>query len=152
VDEFPLLQFPHILRHCVGTHTHCPANRFAAGVALIGLAVFDVEQVTIDGDGCFSVVLHYADDTEERLPAVTPAEALMPPSLLHKKAPVSFFVLGEFLHRSLQMEDDGSASFLLKARWQILRILEEPIRTQVYLRNIFEMTFDGMERKRQRCL
>lgn len=158
-------------------------------VAAIGAELL-LEEV---GDGRFSVVLHYADGTEERLPAVTPAEALitavetdysdyrrevrrlreehplfeerldipvadledfvaealMLPSLLHKKDPVSFFVLGEFLHRSLQMEDDGSASFLLKAGWQILRILEEPIRTQVYLRNIFEMTFDGMERASQ---
>ncbi len=48
---------------------------------------------------------------EERLPTVTPAEALMLPSLLHEKDPVSFFVLGEFLHRSLQMEDNGSAPF-----------------------------------------
>ncbi len=108
------------------------------------------------GDGCFSVVLHYADGTEERLPAVTPAEALITavetdysdyrrevrrlweehplfeerldiptadleefvaealllPSLLHEKDPVGFFALGEFLHQSLQMEDDGSASFL----------------------------------------
>ncbi len=71
------------------------------------------------------------------------AEALMLPSLLHEKDPASFFVLGEFLHQSLQMEDDGSASFLLKAGQQILRILEEPIRTQTYLRNIFEMTFDS---------
>ncbi len=146
-----------------------------------------------EGDGHFSVVLHYADGTEERLPAVTPAEALiaavetdysdyrrevrrlweehplfeerldipvadledfvaealMLPSPLREKDPVSFFVLGEFLHQSLQVEDDGGASFLLKAGWQILRILEEPIRTQVYLRNIFEMTFDGMERASQ---
>lgn len=77
------------------------------------------------------------------------AEALMLPSMLHEKDPVSFFVLGEFLHRSLQMEDDGSASFLLKAGQHILRILEEPVRVQTYLRNIFEMTFDGMERSSQ---
>ncbi len=140
-----------------------------------------------EGDGRFSVVLHYTDGTEERLPAVTPAEALitavetdysdyrrevrrlweerlnipvadledfvaealMLPSMLHEKDPVSFFVLGEFLHRSLQMEDDGSALFLLKAGQHILRILEEPVRVQTYLRNIFEMTFDGMERASQ---
>ncbi len=30
-----------------------------------------------EGDGCFSVVLHYADGTEERLPTVTPAKALI---------------------------------------------------------------------------
>ncbi|WP_298022504.1 hypothetical protein [uncultured Dysosmobacter sp.] len=147
-----------------------------------------------EDNGCFSVILHYADGTEEHLPAATPAEALITavetdysdyrreikrlwteyplfeehldiptadledfvaealllPSLLHVKDPVGFFVLGEFLHQSLQMEDDGSASFLLKAGQQILRILEEPIRTQIYLRNIFEMTFDGMERTSQR--
>ncbi len=40
------------------------------------------------------------------------AEALLLPSLLHEKDPVGFFALGEFLHQSLQMEDDGSASFL----------------------------------------
>ncbi len=146
-----------------------------------------------EGDGRFSVVLHHADGSEERLPAVTPAEALITtvetdysdyrrevrrlweehpifeervdipvadledfvaealllPSLLHEKDPVSFFVLGEFLHQSLQTEDDGSASFLLKAGQQIFRILEEPIRTQTYLRNIFEMTFDSMERASQ---
>jgi len=60
-----------------------------------------------------------------------------------------FFVLGEFLHRSLQKVDDGSASFMLKAGQQILRILEEPIRTQTYLRNIFEITFDDTERASQ---
>ncbi len=146
-----------------------------------------------EDDGRFSVVLHYADGTEERLPAVTPAKALiaaveidysdyrrevrrlweehplfeehldipvadledfaaetlMLPSMLRESDPVSFFVLGEFLHQSLQLEDDGSASFLLKTGQQILRILEEPIRTQAYLRDILEMTFDGMERSSQ---
>ncbi len=62
---------------------------------------------------------------EERLPTVTPAEALMLPSLLHEKDPVSFFVLGEFLHWSLQTEDNGSAPFFLKAGQQILHILNE---------------------------
>ncbi len=47
------------------------------------------------------------------------------------------------------MEDDGGASFLLKAGQQILRILDEPIQTQTYLRNIFKMSFDGMERASQ---
>lgn len=147
-----------------------------------------------DGDGRFSIVLHYADGTEERLPAITPAEALITaveadysdyrrevrrlreehslfeehldipttdledfvaealllPSMLQESDPVSFFALGEFLHQSLQTEDDGSASFLLKAGQQILRILEEPIRAQTYLRNIFEMTLDGTERASQR--
>ena len=78
------------------------------------------------------------------------AEALLLPSMLQETDPVSFFVLGELLHRSLQAEDDGSALFLLRAAEDLLYILEDPIRTQIYLRNIFEMTFDGMERATQR--
>ena len=78
------------------------------------------------------------------------AEALLLPSMLEKTDPVSFFVLGGLLHQSLQMEDDGSASFLLNAAGELLYILEDPIRAQVRLRNIFEVTFDGMERATQR--
>ena len=74
------------------------------------------------------------------------AEALLLPAMLQETDPVSFFVLGEPLHQSLQAEDDGSASFLLNAAGELLYLLEDPIRTQVCLRNIFEMTFDGMER------
>ena len=77
------------------------------------------------------------------------AEALLLPSILQKSDPVSFFVLGELLHQSLQAEDDGSASFLLNAAEDLLYVLENPIRTQVCLRNIFEVTFDGMERATQ---
>jgi len=77
------------------------------------------------------------------------AEALLLPSMLQKTDPVSFFVLGELLHQSLQAEDDGSASFLLNAGAELLYILEDPIRVQTCLRNIFEMTFDGMERVKQ---
>ena len=77
------------------------------------------------------------------------AEALLLPAMLEKIDPVSFFVLGELLHQSLQAEDDGSASFLLDAAEELLYILEEPIRVQIRLRNIFEMTFDGMERTTQ---
>lgn len=73
-------------------------------------------------------------------------DALLLPSMLQERDPVSFFLLGELLHRSLQMQDDGSASFLLKAGHQILRILREPFRVQTYLRNVLEVTFDGMER------
>ena len=78
------------------------------------------------------------------------AEVLLLPSMLEKNDPVSFFVLGELLHQSLQTEDDGSASFLLDAAEELLHILEKPIREQIRLRNIFEMTFDGMERATQR--
>ena len=77
------------------------------------------------------------------------AEALLLPSILQKSDPVSFFVLGELLHQSLQAEDDGSASFLLNAAEDLLYVLEDPIRTQVCLRNIFEVTFDGIERATQ---
>lgn len=64
------------------------------------------------------------------------AEALLLPSMLQKTDPVSFFALGELLHRSLQREDDGSASFLLRAREELLYILEDPIRAQT-CRGIF---------------
>ena len=63
---------------------------------------------------------------------------------------MSFFVLGELLNQVLQAEDNGSALFLLRAAEELFRVLEEPIRTQIRLRNIFEMTFDGMERATQR--
>lgn len=77
------------------------------------------------------------------------AEALLLPSMLQKVDPVSFFILGELLHQSLQAEDDGSALFLLNAGEDLLYALEEPIRAQVRLRNIFETAFDGMERASQ---
>lgn len=78
------------------------------------------------------------------------AEALMLPAMLQKTDPVSFFVLGMLLDKALQREDDGSALFLLDAAQELLHVLEEPVRVQVYLRNILEMTFDGMERATQR--
>lgn len=78
------------------------------------------------------------------------AEVLLLPSMLQKADPVSFFVLGELLDQAMQREDNGSALFLLDAAQELLHVLEEPIRTQVYLRNILEMAFDGMERASQR--
>lgn len=78
------------------------------------------------------------------------AEALLTPSMLQKTDPVSFFVLGELLDQALQREDDSSALFLLNAAEELLYVLEDPIRTQVCLRNILEMTFDGMEGATQR--
>ena len=50
------------------------------------------------------------------------SEALMLPAMLQKTDSVSFFVLGELLHQSLQAEDDGSASFLLNAAEELLYI------------------------------
>ncbi|MCM1233912.1 MAG: hypothetical protein NC489_27720 [Ruminococcus flavefaciens] len=77
------------------------------------------------------------------------AEVLLLPSMIQKTDPVSFFVVGELLHQSLQREDDGTASFLLNAGAELLYTLEDPIRVQTCLRNIFEMAFDGMERATQ---
>lgn len=78
------------------------------------------------------------------------AEALLLPSMLQKVDPVSFFVLGTLLDQALQREDDGSALFLLNAAEELLYVLEDPIRTQVCLRNILEMAFDRMERATQK--
>lgn len=77
------------------------------------------------------------------------AEALMLPSLLCEIDPVSFFELGYLLDYALQMRDDGSASFLLRAGQKLLQVLEIPILTQIRLHNIMEMSFDGMERATQ---
>ena len=56
---------------------------------------------------------------------------------------VSGFVVTDILHRTLQTEDDGTAMFLLTSGQQILRVMEEPLQVQTYLRNIMEVTFDG---------
>lgn len=70
------------------------------------------------------------------------SEALLLPSMLSERDPLSQFVLGQQLDQCLQMEDDGSASFLLHAGQALIRTLEQPILTQNRLRNIFEMAFD----------
>lgn len=92
-------------------------------------------------ESCFEVSL---DDFEDFV-----AEALLLPSMLQEVDPVGYFVLGQLLDQSLRQEDDGSASFLLRAAEQLLQILEEPVRTQVYLRNVLEIACDGMERATQ---
>lgn len=71
------------------------------------------------------------------------AEAILLTPDLHEVDPVSGFVVTDILHRTLQAEDDGTAMFLLTAGQQILRVMEEPLRVQTYLRNIMEVTFDG---------
>lgn len=53
------------------------------------------------------------------------------------------------LNFSLSRPDDGTASLWLYAGRELVWILEGPIRTQVRLRNVFEMAFDGMERATQ---
>ena len=77
------------------------------------------------------------------------AEALLLPSTLREIDPLSFFVLGSLLDQALRMQDDGSPIFLLRAGQRLLQVLELPIRTQIRLRNIMEMTFDGTERATQ---
>lgn len=77
------------------------------------------------------------------------AEALLLPSVLHEIDPLGFFELGNLLDKALRMRDDGSASFLLRAGQRLLQTLEVPIYTQIRLRNIMEMAFDGMERVTQ---
>ena len=62
------------------------------------------------------------------------AEALLLSSMLQKIDLVGFFALGIMLDRTLQREDDGSALFLLDIAQELLHVMEEPIRTQVHLR------------------
>lgn len=76
-------------------------------------------------------------------------EAVTLPSMLQETDPLSFLALGSILDRALRIEDDGSALFLLYAGERLLRALEIPFRTQIRLRNIMEITFDGTERNTQ---
>lgn len=71
------------------------------------------------------------------------AEAILLTPDLSEINPVSGFVVTDILHRTLQTEDDGTAMFLLTAGQQILKVMEEPLRVQTYLRNIMEVTFDS---------
>ena len=71
------------------------------------------------------------------------AEAILLTPDLHEIDPVSGFVVTDILHWTLQAKDDGTAMFLLAAGQAILRVMEEPLRVQNYLRNILEVTFDG---------
>ena len=71
------------------------------------------------------------------------AEAILLTPDLCEIDPVSGSVVTDILHQTLQAEDDGTATFLLAAGQEILRVMEEPLRVQNYLRNIMEVTFDG---------
>ena len=86
--------------------------------------------------------------SEDALVELT-ADALITAELLRELDPIAYFVAVAKLNYSLSRPDDGTASFWLYAGQELVRILEEPIRTQVRLRNVFEMTFDGMERATQ---
>ena len=79
---------------------------------------------------------------------VTQVETL--PPMLQSIDPASFLWVRERLWQARQgAVDDGSAVWLLNTGYQFLRILREPFRVQAYLRNILEVTFDGMERASQ---
>lgn len=72
------------------------------------------------------------------------------PAMLQSIAPVSFLWVRERLWQARQgAVDNGSAVWLLNTGYQLLQILREPFRVQAYLRNILEVTFDGMERASQ---
>lgn len=61
-----------------------------------------------------------------------------------------YFVVISRLTSVLRIPDDNSASFLLNNAQRILHALEEPLLTQIRLRNIFEVGFADMERATQR--
>lgn len=77
------------------------------------------------------------------------AEAVLLPSVLKTKAPISYQMLGIGLESILRIPDDGSASFLIYNGARVLRLLASPLKTQLQLRNIFEVTFDDMEQLTQ---
>ena len=77
------------------------------------------------------------------------AEAVFLPSALKLADPISYELLGMGLERILQIPDDGSASFLIYNGARILRLLTSPLKTQLQLRNLFEVTFDDTERLTQ---
>lgn len=81
------------------------------------------------------------------------AEAFSLPVLLEDVDPIAYFVVTSRLlgfFTGSMPEDDGSASFLLRAGHYVLRLLREPILAQVRLQNIFEIAFDDFERATQR--
>lgn len=63
--------------------------------------------------------------------------------------PVSHFIASCKIEAVLRIPDNGSASYLLSCGAQILQILEEPLLTQIRLRNIFEVAFAKTERATQ---
>lgn len=71
------------------------------------------------------------------------------PAMLQSIDPVGSAWVREQLWLAHQEADNGSAVWLLNTGYQYLKILREPFRVQTYLRNILEMTFDGMERSSQ---
>lgn len=72
------------------------------------------------------------------------------PERIKEFDPVGHFVELSRLASVLRIPDDDSASFLLNNAQRILRALEEPLLTQIRLRNIFEVGFADMERATQK--
>ena len=70
-------------------------------------------------------------------------------SRLRNIDPVGHFIASCKIEEVLRIPDNGSASYLLSCGAQILQILEEPLLTQIRLRNIFEVTFAKTERATQ---
>lgn len=85
---------------------------------------------------------------EDYVDFVAKAQALLP--LLAEIDYAAAFILSHRLNAVLQIPDDQSASVLLEAGTLILHNMEEPILSQVRLRNIFEIAFDDYERGTQR--
>ena len=74
-------------------------------------------------------------------------------ALLREIDSLGYFYITQRLERNRPALDEALASEnadLMEAGARLLNILEEPARTQVRLRNMFEVAFDGMERATQR--
>lgn len=72
------------------------------------------------------------------------------PERIREFDPIGYFVVVSRLASILRIPDDNSASFLLNNAQRILSALEEPLLTQIRLRNIFEVGFADMERATQK--
>ena len=149
IEEEENGKFAVVLHHSDGTEERLPAATPAADL---------IAATEIDYTGYRREIKRLWDEHplfEERIDVsvsdfydlVSKVRSL--PSMLREIDPVSFYFLEESLPKNCLEEDDGSAPFLLYAGANLLRTLEKPIRVQTLLRNIFEMTFDKMERATQ---
>ncbi len=93
----------------------------------------------------FAEALEISEDTLAELVA----DVLITAEELSDLDPISYFVTTAKLGYSLSRPDDGTASFWLRAGHELVWLLEEPVRTQIRLRNMFEIAFDDMERATQ---
>ncbi len=89
----------------------------------------------------FAEALEISEDTLAELVA----DVLITAEELRDLDPISYFVTTAKLGYSLSRPDDGTASFWLRAGHELVWLLEEPGRTQIRLRNMFEIAFDDME-------